>query len=67
MANPAASSFALLILMPVDRRSIDCDDFKPFERNDPCAESAEIFELMVNATICVIKVGHFYKQYLFQI
>ena len=67
MANPAASSFALFILMPVKRRSIDCDDFKPFERNDPCAESAEIFELMVNATIYVIKVGHFYKQYLFQI
>jgi hypothetical protein len=53
--------------MPVDRRSIDCDDFKPFERNDPCAKSAEIFELMVNATIYVIEVGHFYKQYLFQI
>jgi hypothetical protein len=51
IANPAASSFALLILMPVESRSIEVDNFKPFERNDSCAESAEIFELMVDATI----------------
>jgi len=60
MAKPAASSFALLTLMPVDKRSIEFVNFNPFERNDPCAATAEIFELTVRATIDVFKVGHFY-------
>jgi hypothetical protein len=67
IAKPAASSFALLILMPVDRRSIEFDNRSPFERNDPSAASAEIFELMANGIVDMLKVSHLYKQYSFLI
>jgi hypothetical protein len=48
MAKPAASSFALLILWPVDKRSIDIDIFLFTLLIEPCAASALILVLITD-------------------
>ncbi len=37
MARPAASSLAELMRVPLDKRSIEVDMFRPFMRNEFCA------------------------------
>jgi hypothetical protein len=47
MAKPAASSLALLIRTPVDKRSIAVACVKPVLRKEPCAANALMFVLIV--------------------
>jgi hypothetical protein len=46
MAKPAASSFASLIRMPVDKRSIAVACDRPVLRNELCAANALMFVLI---------------------